>query len=332
MVLNRGECNMGYQKITIAGCGLLGSQIAMQAAYCGIDVTVWLRTEESKKRAQMRLDDLKIAYVEEIEKMQTMKKGDPAWSNGIADFDTFDPMECIEKVNHAYSSIKMELDLAKAVEGADLVIESISEDFKAKSEFFQKLAPYIKDSMGVVTNASTIIPSLLGKYTGHEDRFLTLHFMNRIWRKNPAEIMGTDKTSPEFMQEIEEFSKQIRMVPLHVKKEKAGLITNSMLIPFLLSAMDLCVNNISDFETINKAWKAGTGAPMGPFETIDLVGLRTTRNVAKRFLSVPGIMTPLLKKMMFPYNFRGMNYLLDKYLLEGREGLAAGKGFFDYHD
>ena len=321
---------MSYQKITIAGCGLLGSQIAMQAAYCGLDVTVWLRTEDSKKRAQMRLDDLKIAYVEELEKMKVMKEGDPGWSKGIADFETFDYTECLGKINRAYSNIKMELDLEKAVEGTDLVIESISEDFKAKSEFFQKLSPYIKDNMGVVTNASTIIPSELGKFTGHEDRFLTLHFMNRIWRKNPAEIMGTAKTSPEFVKEIEDFSKQIRMVPLHVKKEKAGCIANSMLIPFLLSAMDLCVNEVSDFKTINKAWTAGTGAPMGPFETIDLVGLRTTRNVAKRFLSVPGIMTPLLKKMMLPYNFKGMNYLLDQYLLEGREGLAVGKGFFDY--
>lgn len=50
---NRGEDYISYQKITIAGCGLLGSQIAMQAAYCGLDVTVWLRTMKKKKTVRI---------------------------------------------------------------------------------------------------------------------------------------------------------------------------------------------------------------------------------------------------------------------------------------
>ena len=32
-----------FKKIVVAGGGVLGSQIAYQAAYCGFDVTIWLR-------------------------------------------------------------------------------------------------------------------------------------------------------------------------------------------------------------------------------------------------------------------------------------------------
>lgn len=32
------------KKIVVAGGGVLGSQVAYQAAYCGFDVTIWLRS------------------------------------------------------------------------------------------------------------------------------------------------------------------------------------------------------------------------------------------------------------------------------------------------
>lgn len=34
---------MSFKKVVVAGGGVLGSQIAFQAAYCGFDVTIWLR-------------------------------------------------------------------------------------------------------------------------------------------------------------------------------------------------------------------------------------------------------------------------------------------------
>lgn len=50
---------MNIKKVVVAGGGVLGSQIAYQAAYCGFDVTIWLRSEGSIKRTQPKLDDLK---------------------------------------------------------------------------------------------------------------------------------------------------------------------------------------------------------------------------------------------------------------------------------
>ncbi|MFQ7076501.1 MAG: hypothetical protein ACLRSW_00295 [Christensenellaceae bacterium] len=34
---------MKIKNVVVAGGGVLGSQIAFQAAYCGFDVTIWLR-------------------------------------------------------------------------------------------------------------------------------------------------------------------------------------------------------------------------------------------------------------------------------------------------
>ena len=49
---------MEIKRVTIAGGGVLGSQIAFQTAFKGVDVTVWARSEESKKRVQDRFDAL----------------------------------------------------------------------------------------------------------------------------------------------------------------------------------------------------------------------------------------------------------------------------------
>lgn len=46
------------RKVVVAGGGVLGSQIAFQSAYCGFDVTIWLRSEGSIGRTQPKLDHL----------------------------------------------------------------------------------------------------------------------------------------------------------------------------------------------------------------------------------------------------------------------------------
>ena len=111
---------MKYSNVVVAGGGVLGSQIAFQAAYCGFNVTIWLRSEGSIGRTQPKIDHLKQTYIEAIEKMAEDKN---AWCAGLADEDTFDKEECLKKVENAYANLKLELDMAKAVADADLVIE-----------------------------------------------------------------------------------------------------------------------------------------------------------------------------------------------------------------
>ena len=318
---------MSYKKIVVAGGGVLGSQIAFQSAYCGFDVTIWLRSEGSIGRTQPKLDSLKKTYLDTIENMEN---GEGPWAAGIADGDAFDKKECIAKVEHAYSSLKLELDMKKAVEDADLVIESMAENEKDKIEFYQKLAPCLPAKTVIATNSSTLLPSAFAKYTGRPDKYLSLHFANSIWQNNTAEIMAQDKTDPRYFEELIEFSNEIRMIALPVRKEKNGYLLNSMLVPFLLSGLDLYVAGVSDPHSIDIAWTHGTGAPKGPFQIIDTVGLTTAYNIVMQYQKVPGLLSPLLKKMMMPYNFKEMAAVLKKYIDEGKLGMSSGEGFYKY--
>ena len=88
---------------------------------------------------------------------------------------------------------------------------------------------------------------------------------------------------------------------------------------------------VSDPESIDIAWTRGTGAPKGPFQIFDTVGLNTAYNIVHQYQSVPGIFSPLLKKMMMPYNFKKMEAILKKYIDEGKLGMSSGEGFYKYN-
>lgn len=317
-----------FKKIVVAGGGVLGSQIAYQAAYCGFDVTIWLRSEGSIGRCQPKLDNLKKTYIDALNLMADPVKGEANWCPGLAEVGKFDLDECLKKVENI--NVKLELDMAKAVKDADLVIESMAENADDKIKFYTTLAPLLDEKTVVVTNSSTLLPSAFAKYTGRPDKYLSMHFANSIWKNNVAEIMVQDKTDKKYFDMICEFANEIRMLALPVLKEKSGYLLNSMLVPFLLSGLDLYANGISDPESIDLAWTKGTGAPKGPFKIFDTVGLTTALNIVDQYQKVPGLFKPMLSKMMMPYNFKGMKAILEKYIAEGKLGMSSGEGFYKY--
>lgn len=311
------------KKIVIIGGGVLGSQIAFQSAYCGFDVTIWLRSEGSIQRTKEKLAMVKQEYIDAINLMNTEEgKSFNNWCRGIADVDDFNVDKCLETVEKAFESINLELNLESAIKDADLIVESMAEDFDVKKDFYKMMAPLVNSNTIVVTNSSTLLPSKLAKFTGCPNRFLALHFANSIWKNNTAEVMVHPSTEEKYFNEVVKFAKQIRMIALPLKKEKSGYLLNSMLIPLLFSGLDLYVNGISDPESIDKAWTLGTGAPKGPFKILDTIGLQTAYNVVLMYVKVPSFLAP--------YNFKGMEKLLKKYIDEGKLGMSSGEGFYKY--
>ena len=314
---------MNIKKVVVIGGGVLGSQIAFQSAYCGYDVTIWLRSEGSIGRTQPKIDTLKQTYLDTIEIMSTDEgKTKEHWAMGISDLEDFDKEKCIEKTNKAYESIKLELDLKVALQNTDIVIESMAENVEQKIDIYKKMADFLPTHTLLVTNSSTLLPSKFAKYTKRSDKYLSLHFANSIWKNNMTEVMGQKQTSQDSFDAVMEFAKSIRMIPLPVRKEKSGYLLNSMLVPLLFSGMDLYVNGISDPESIDQAWKLGTGSPKGPFEILDTVGLTTAYNIVSMYLKVPSFIAP--------YNFKGTAKMLKIYIDAGKLGKASGEGFYKY--
>ncbi len=311
---------MDIKNVVVAGGGVLGSQIAFQSAYKGFNVKVWLRMESSIGRAKPKFDRVQKIYLATLEAMKT---NPAAYCRGLAESPEVTPEQIDELIAQAASAmdrIEFTLSHEEAAKDADLVIEAIAENPQEKVEFYTTMAKYLPENTIIATNSSTMLPSAFAESTGRPEKYLALHFANEIWRNNTAEVMGHDGTSPKAYQEVVQFAEAIGMIPLQLKKEQPGYILNSLLVPFLNSAQALLAKGVADPETIDKTWMLATGAPLGPFRILDVVGLTTAYNIV--------VMNPEAKD---PETLPGkIAALLKSYIDAGKTGINAGEGFYKY--
>lgn len=277
--------------VTVLGTGNLGSQIAYQIAYSGFEVMAYDINDQILKTARKRFEELAARYEQEVE-------------------GAFDG-----RARAALARIRCSSTLADAVRDADLVIESAPEVLDVKRELYAKLGPLAPGRTIFATNSSTLLPSDLAEATGRPERFVALHFANDIWIYNIAEIMGHPRTDPAIYDTVVDFARRIGMEPIKIHKEKAGYVQNSLLVPFLEAAQALVVNGIADPETIDKTWRIATGAPKGPLQMLDIIGLTTAYHIAAS------------GDEQARANAR---YLKEHYIDQGKLGRASGEGFYKY--
>ena len=319
---------MEFNKVTVIGGGVLGSQIGLMAAYVGKEVTFWLRSEGSVERTKPKIErysDLMITDLLAAKALIGNPMGSYSYPRGlIRDWNTVTP-EVIDalvaqaKENFA-TKIRIELDLAKALAEADVVIEAMAEDPNAKIAIYTDMKDLMPEKTVLLTNSSTLLPSTFAEYTGRPEKYLALHFANTIWKNNTAEVMGHPGTDPIIYNETVKFADEINMIPLQLHKEQPGYILNSMLVPFLTAAQTLLATGVADYETIDRTWELATSAPAGPFKILDIVGLETAYNInqMKPDAKVEGSASNLIGK------------LLKEKIDKGETGVNAGKGFYDY--
>ena len=267
--------------VVIAGAGVLGSQIAFHAAYSGIPVTVWLRSEESVKRAKARFIDLTAKYMKSI---YAFKEGKLNYIGALYDmlpeYKESDYDSMVARVNNAGNFITFETDFNKAFVDKNFVIESITEDAKLKAEFYTKLNDVISDNAVITTNTSTFVPSDFVRFIKKPERFIAMHYANNIYLANIVEIMGSSVTNEDTKNTALDFADKLRMYPSIVNKETRGYILNSMLVPFIVSALTLWGSDVASPHDIDNTWRLSTSSKYGPFQIIDLVGANTVCAIA----------------------------------------------------
>ena len=319
---------MSGKKVVIAGGGVLGTQIGLICAYHGFDTTFWLRSESSIGRTQPKIERYTEMMLADLAKAKALignPIGGMLYPRGMIDSWQGITAEKIDQLieegkKNLSENIHIELDMAAALKGAYIVIESMSEDPQAKIGVYNLMKDLLDEDTILCTNSSTLLPSMFAEYTGRPEKYCSLHFANIIWANNTAEVMGHAGTSPEIYQKVVEFAADIGMVPLQLHKEQPGYILNSMLVPFLSAAQGLWANGVSDPETIDLTWRLATGAPKGPFQILDIVGLETAYNINQMKPASQQEGTTEYK----------IGKLLKEKIDKGEKGINFGKGFYEY--
>ena len=286
---------MSFKNITIAGSGVLGYQIAFQTAFNGYNVTIYDINDEVLAKAKTKFSVLSEAYKSDLQASK-------------------------EQLEATYANLSYSSDLAEAVKDADLLIEAVPENPKIKIDFYEKLAAVSPVKTIFATNSSTMLPSQFAEFTKRPEKFLALHFANEIWKHNTAEIMGHPGTASEVFDAVVAFTKTIGMVALPLYKEQPGYILNSLLVPLLNAATNLLIKGVSDIETIDKTWMVATGAPVGPFGILDVVGITTAYNINKMAADAT----------QDPIKIKTVEYLKENFIDKGKLGVDTGEGFYKY--
>ena len=277
--------------VAVLGTGVLGSQIAFQTAYSGFAVTAYDISDDALAAARERFAHLAATYRAEVP---------GAAEDGKADL--------------ALMRLTLSTDLDAAAQ-ADLVIEAVPEVLDLKRDVYTRLGELAPAKTIFATNSSTLLPSDMVEFTGRPDRFLALHFANRVWKFNTAEVMGTTQTDPAVFATVEEFATEIGMVPIAIHKEKAGYVLNTLLVPLLNAGMGLAAGGDAAVEDIDKTWRIATGAPLGPLQILDVIGLTTPYNILTHSSTGDEKLATWLK---------------ETYIDQGKLGVATGEGFYKY--
>ncbi len=281
--------------VTVFGTGVLGSQIMMQAAYHGKKVIGYDIEQELLDELPQRWEWIRSGYRQDF--------GDDA--------EGYDP----ERFEQAIANISTTTQVTEALADCDLVIEAVPENIEIKKTVWSQIGEIAPEQTIFCTNTSSLRPSDFAQATGRKNRFLALHFANRVWKFNTGEVMPTEFTDDDAFNTVLEFASEIGLVPIPVRKETPGYLLNSLLIPFLDAGAKLYVNGVSNPQEIDRTWRTATGAPNGPFEIYDIVGFNVAYNISKNSDDP---------------DLRAFAEVLKTGIDAGRAGIANGAGFYTY--
>jgi 3-hydroxybutyryl-CoA dehydrogenase len=283
------------KNVTVIGLGTLGSQIAMQAAAYGHQVTAFDPNPDAFAQARGKVRSA----------MQMVGKG---------------PTYPLERWDDIAAQVRLAPDLAGAAQGADLVVEVVAENVELKRKVFAALDRAAPPGALLATNSSSIPVSRIESATQRPQLCLNLHFYQPAVGIPMADIMGGTRTAPETIAAARDFLHSIRCVPLPVQKEILGFCFNNVWRAVKRQTLYMWAGGFVDFRDIDRAWMVFTGMTYGPFFLMDLVGLDVVLAIETVYFTESGDPKDAPPQA-----------LKDK-VAKGELGIKSGRGFYSYPD
>lgn len=195
---------------------------------------------------------------------------------------------------------------------AEVVIEAIVEDLKAKQVLYRQIEPRLRADALLATNTSSLPLEELAQALEQPERLVGLHFFNPVAKMPLVEVVQGKFSDPKAVEKACAFVRAIDKLPLPVKSAP-GFLVNRVLMPYLMEAMLLLEEQVPQ-EAIDRA-AAEFGMPMGPIRLADTVGLDVCLAVAEVLTQKLGGEVP--------------KRLRDK-VATGKLGVKSGEGFYRY--
>lgn len=281
------------ERVGVLGCGLMGSGIAEVCARKGRDVVVVEVNAEAVERGRAKVErslETAAARGKLSSAEYDLARGALTFTN---DWDAFGDR--------------------------DLVIEAVSEDPSLKDLAFRRLDSVVTGTNAVLASNTSSIPIMkLATVTSRPEHVIGLHFFNPVPVLPLVELVPSLMTSQDTIDNVSYFAEQVLGKNVIRSQDRAGFVVNSLLIPYLLSAIRMLESGFATAEDIDAGMVHGCAHPMGPLALADLIGLDTTMAVAESMYAE------------FKEPLYAPPPLLSRMCDAGLLGRKTGRGFYGY--
>jgi 3-hydroxybutyryl-CoA dehydrogenase len=280
-------------KVVVAGAGLMGTGIAHAFASAGFATVLSDINDEAIARAEASIgkifdDGVKRGKLAEVEA-----------ASGKA-------------------RLSVTTDLVAAATGAELLVETVSEQMAAKISVIQTAEPVLAKGGIIATNTSALSVTEIARATGDPGRVVGMHFFNPVHKMKLVELVRGLQTTDATIAAVRAYSDAIGKTSILVN-ESPGLTTSRMSALLGNEAMYMLMEGTATAEDIDTAHRLGFNHPLGPLELGDVTGWDTRLSVLRYLHQTLG------------EKFRPCPLII-KMVASGRLGRKSGAGVYVYEN
>jgi enoyl-CoA hydratase/3-hydroxyacyl-CoA dehydrogenase len=269
--------------VTVVGAGTMGHGIAQVVATAGYDVTI------------VDIDEnVLVTALEKIEESLRRLEDDPEMT--------------LERISTT-------TDQDVGLDGADVMIEAVPENFELKQQVFAAADDVLPAHAVLATNTSTLPVGEIADVTDRPEQVIGLHFSSPVPLMPIVEVIKGPETSKAVFEFGEAFSDAVEKEPLPVEKDVPGFVLNRINYNFWSEGLRRIDNDEYDLKAVDAAIRR-LGFPMGPFEVLDFAGVDVFYMVCQSMQS-RGV----------PVEISDLHHELFE---AGHHGMKAGQGFYSY--
>jgi 3-hydroxybutyryl-CoA dehydrogenase len=285
---------MSLPKVAVVGAGTMGHGIAYAAALAGCSVTLTDARADALPEAMGKIETLLAGG---------LKRGKLTEADRAAVHERLHPEPVV----------------ARAVAGADVVIEAVIEDLAVKQRLFADLEAAAPAGALLASNTSSLSITQIAAALERPGRLIGMHFFNPVHLMKLVEVVTHARGDRSTTDRAVAFARRLGKEPI-VVKDSPGFASSRLGVVLGLEAMRMLEQGVASAEDIDKAMELGYNHPMGPLKLTDLVGLDVRLAIAEY----------LHATLQWPH-YEPPQILRDK-VKRGELGKKTGRGFYSWSD
>jgi 3-hydroxybutyryl-CoA dehydrogenase len=272
--------------VAVIGAGTLGRRVALMFASRGGTVRIYARRAEQLAAATQ--------YVSET--LPTVLQDRGSGEVGVA---------------------TAAASLEEALDDAWLAVESVPERLEIKIPLWGQIDQAAPPDTIFTTNSSSYPSRLMAEKVRDKRRLCNMHFYMPP-EVNAVDLLSDGETDRGLLDSLLTILPEFGVHPFEARKECTGFIFNRIWAAIKRESLAVVAEGVARPEDVDGMFTINLGAPAGPFQMMDLVGLDVVLDIENHYAQE------------FPHLPQNVRDLLQDYVDAGRLGVKTGEGFYSY--